>query len=219
MKQIAIVHTVQSVADTFGKSLREFLGGDVKIYNIWDDFLAINANELGEFTINNKNRLFADIKNAESTGADAIVISCSTLTPHLDYIRPFIGVPVIAIDDAMTELAVTLGEKILVAATARSTIGATTDKIYADAAKAGRRVEVSQMVISEAFEALKVNDLEKHDRILVDAMKDVSGYDCIVLAQASMAPCMEAIEKACGIRTLSSPRLCMERVGKTLGIL
>ncbi len=219
MKQIAIIHTVQSVADTFGASLREFLGGEVKVYNIWDDFLAINPNELGEFTVNNKNRLFADIRNAESTGADAIVISCSTLTPHLDHIRPFISVPVIAIDDAMTETAVSLGEKILVIATARSTIDGTTEKVYADAAKAEKKVKVDQMVVSEAFEALKVNDLPRHDAILKDSVKSVSGYDCIVLAQASMAPCMEDIEKITGIRTLSSPKLCMERVGKTLGLL
>ena len=216
MKQIAIIHTVQSVADTFGAQLREVLGSDVKIYNLWDDFLAINSNEVGEFTINNKNRLFNDVKNAEATGADVIVLSCSTLTPHLRYIRPYIKVPIIAIDDAMSAKAVSAASNILVIATAESTIQPTTDKLYEDAAAAGKTIHVDQMVVSEAFQALKVNDMPRHDAILKEAVKDIKGYDCLVLAQASMAPCEKDIQSITGIETLSSPGLCMEMVKETL---
>ena len=212
MKQIAVIHTVQSVADTFGAKLKEYLGGNVKIYNIWDDFLAINANELGEFTMNNKNRLFGDIKNAELTGADLIVLSCSTLTPHLDNIRPFISVPVVAIDDAMTETAVGVGKKILVVATAQSTLAPTTDKLYCDAKRAGREITIDHLHLPEAFKALQANDMVLHDKLVLEAAEKISGYDCIVLAQASLAPCEKKIQEITGIPTLSSPELCMKRV-------
>ena len=148
MKTVALVHTVMSVASTFGGQLKEYLGGDVKIYNIWDDFLAINPNEIGVFTTENKNRLFRDVKNAEMTGADVIVVTCSTLTPYMQYIRPFVTVPVIAVDDAMTMKAAGIGGKILAVATAGSTIQPTTDKVIEDAAKLGKTVEVDQMVLS-----------------------------------------------------------------------
>ena len=91
MKEIALIHTVQSVAVTFGKELSDYLGEEVKIYNLWDQFLSINPNEVGEFTKNNQYRLLNDVKNAELTGADIIVISCSTLTPHIKAIRPYIS--------------------------------------------------------------------------------------------------------------------------------
>ena len=54
-----------------------------------------------EFTIENRCRLYNDIKSAEMAGADMIVVTCSTLTPVVNMIRPFIKVPLIAIDDAM----------------------------------------------------------------------------------------------------------------------
>ena len=111
MKSIALIHTVESVAVSFGKTLKKILNEEVKIHNIWDDFLANNPNEIGEFTIDNRNRLFNDIKSAEMTGADVIVVTCSTLTPVVKMIRPFIKVPLIAIDDAMGEKAVLYGEK------------------------------------------------------------------------------------------------------------
>ena len=50
MKSIALLHTVQSVADIFGKELQEFLPEPVIIRNLWDDYLA-NA---GSWRIHNR---------------------------------------------------------------------------------------------------------------------------------------------------------------------
>ena len=110
------------MADTFEAKLRAGVSQDIKVYNMLDEFLAKNPNEIGEFTIENRNRLLNDVKTAEMTGADVIVTTCSTLTPVIEMIRPFIKAPVIAIDDAMAKKCVTFGPKVLVMATAESTI-------------------------------------------------------------------------------------------------
>ena len=47
MKSIALIHTVKSVASGFDDSLRNYLGYEVKIHNLWDDFLANNPTKLG----------------------------------------------------------------------------------------------------------------------------------------------------------------------------
>ena len=216
MKQIALLHTVKSVVDFFGPELNKVLEGKARLYNIWDEFLAVNPNDVGEFTTNNKNRLLMDLKNAELTGADLIVVTCSTLTPHLPYLRPLISVPVIAIDDAMSKKAVSLGKKILVMATAGSTVQGTCDKLLADAEEAGVEVEIESMVFPDAFEAMKKQEMDLHDELLLKAAKNISGYDCIVLAQASMAHLDHEIELMTEIPTVSSPRLCMEQVRDTL---
>ena len=44
MKSIALIHTVKSGAAGFDDSLRNYLGYEVKIHNLWDDFLANNPN-------------------------------------------------------------------------------------------------------------------------------------------------------------------------------
>ena len=187
MKSIALIHTVKSVASGFDDSLRNYLGYEVKIHNLWDDFLANNPNEIGEFTIQNRNRLFCDMKAQELTGADIIVTTCSTLTPAVELIRPFIQVPVIAIDDAMARRSVLYGKRIMVMATAESTVGPTVSKIKAEADKAGREADISTCVCMDAFFAMKAMDMKKHDMILREKAGELKGYDCIVLAQASMA--------------------------------
>ena len=216
MKSIALIHTVKTVANSFEQKLKDYVGEPVKIHNLWDDFLANNPNEIGEFTIENRCRLYNDIKSAEMTGADMIVVTCSTLTPVVNMIHPFVKVPLIAIDDAMGRKAVTYGDKILVLATAGSTEGPMREKLNAEAAKLNKTIQIDFKANAEAFQAMKVVQMDRHDAILLDMAKNISGYDCVVLAQASMAHLDQKIEEICKIPVLSSPGLCMEQVKETL---
>ena len=143
-----------------------------------------------------------------------IVVTCSTLTPVVNMIRPFVKVPLIAIDDAMGRKAVTYGDKIL--ATAGSTEGPMREKLNAEAAKLNKTIQIDFKANAEAFQAMKAVQMDRHDAILLDMAKDISGYDCVVLAQASMAHLDQKIEAICKIPVLSSPGLCMEQVKETL---
>lgn len=219
MKKIALIHTVKPVVVSFDQQLREFLNEKVEIYNLWDSFLADNPNEIGTFTINNRNRLYNDIRSAEMTDCDVIVVTCSTLTPTVGLIRPFIEKPLIAIDDAMGRKAVQMGTKIMAYASAASTEGPMQAKLQEEAGRAGKTISVDFRSNKEAFLAMKQMDMETHDRILLKGAKDIKGYDVIVLTQASMAHLTEQISKITGIPTLSSPKLCMQEVKDTLNQL
>jgi hypothetical protein len=59
-------------------------------------------------------------------------------------------------------------------------------------------------------------EMDKHDDLIKKMVQEVSGYDCIVLAQASMAHLESDISKICGCPVLSSPKLCMEQVKKII---
>lgn len=216
MKRIALIHTVKGVADTFEKRLKEYLPMEIKVHNLLDDFLADDPNEVGEFTKTNRLRLFNDIRNAEMTGADLIVVTCSTLTPTVEKIRPFIGVPVIAIDDAMARLAARSGQKVLVMATAESTVQPTLDKIGQEARSQGLDIGLSSLVCKPAFVALKAMDMALHDKLLKEMAGDIQGFDAIVLAQASMAHLEDEIREITKVPVLSSPRLCFEEIRETL---
>lgn len=216
MKRIVLIHTVPKLAMEFKQDLAAYLAEEVKIYNIWDDFLAIDPNETGSFSIDNHNRLFYDLRSAELTGADLIVVTCSTLTPAIEKLRPFFKLPIIAIDDALGQLAATQYQQILVLATAGSAAIATAAKLEAEATLAGRQITVDTKVVAEAFAALKLMEMERHDALVMAAAGACQGYDCIVLAQASMAHLAEAILQAAGIPVLASPKLCMAQIKETL---
>ncbi len=212
MKRIALIHTVKSVYLSFEEQVRTQIR-KIGIYNTLDDFLAMDANARGgEFTQDNLNRLFSLVKAAELTGVDLIVTTCSTLTPSIVKIRPFIRIPVLAIDDAMSEKAVSLGERITVMATAQSTIGPTCEKLRQDARKIGKNPIIKPLVSPQAFSALKEQDMQRHDELVKASAVEVKNQEVVVLAQASMAHLEQDIQGICGCPVLSSPRLCVERI-------
>lgn len=212
MRTIALVHTVKTVANTFEDKIRTRIEEPLKIYNLLDDFLALHPNEVGEFTITNKNRLYHDLKNAELTGADLIVVTCSTLTPVVEELRSFMKVPVIAIDDAMGRKAVETGNRILIYATAGSTVVPTRNKLEKEGRILGRTVQLFEKVCAEAFAALKTGQMEIHDQLLLEEAKSLKDVDCIVLAQASMAHLQKEMERITNIPVLASPDLCIEDI-------
>ena len=123
MKRIACIHTVYSVIQSFTQQLREGVPGDFLIHTLYDDFLATDPAMTGEFSETNHNRLRLDMQAQALTGADLIVVSCSTLSPSVRRLRGEFSVPVVAIDDAMVNEAVTLGSRIGLLAPANSTVG------------------------------------------------------------------------------------------------
>jgi Asp/Glu/hydantoin racemase len=216
VKRIALIHTVPSVYLTFEKQLREVLPQEVIIHNLLDDFLATNPIETGSFTEINVERLRNDMNNAVLTGCDLVVTTCSTLTPSVELIRATLTTPVIAIDDAMAQKAVTLGQHITVLATAVSTVKPTLQKIAAEAAKAGKEVVLDSKVCTEAMTALKSGDTETHNRLIAEMAKNLGDTQVVVLAQASMAHMEAEVERICNLPTLSSPKLCMQQVAAFL---
>lgn len=216
MKRVAMIHTVRPVLGSFPQLLQEVVGEEIIMHSILDDFLASDPAEIGCFSQENMNRLFNDLKSCELTKADVIVVTCSTLTPAVQQIRPFIRVPVVAIDDAMTEQAVRLGRKIKVVATAMSTLKPTIAKLEQEAKLAGVTIEVDAQDNEPAYTAMRKGDMATHDALVLKMIEEVKGYDCIVLAQASMGHLQAKAQEIAKVPVLGSPILCCEKVKKIL---
>lgn len=215
MAKVSLIHTVQSVLLTFDKKIKESIH-DVKIVNTLDEYLASDPAEKGEFTVTNMQRLFAIIKCAEMTEPDAIVVTCSTLSPTIEKIRPFITVPLITIDEAMIRQAAAAGSKITILATAESTVGPTKAKLLSEVQKLNKEVEVSVIVCPDAYVAIKAGDREYHDEIIKRRALEIKQQDVVILAQASMAHLEDIVQKICGCTVLSSPRMCIAQLKETL---
>ena len=175
----------------------------------------IRAGSLRRVTIR---RLINQIASAEAAGADAVLVTCSSIGPGVALARQLFDIPVIRIDDAMAEEAVRRARTIGVLATLRTTLDPTTALLREKAAEAGRRVELVECLCEEAFPAVLAGDTEKHDRILREAlMNDLKDVDTIVLAQASMARVVATLPPG-ALRTpvLSSPELAVLRARRLL---
>ena len=212
MKRVACIHTVYSVIESFTGQLRAGLGADVKIHTLYDDFLATDPGETGRFSGINHQRLRCDMTAAVLTGADVIVVSCSTLSPSVRLLRGEFNVPVVAIDDAMVNAAVRLGRRVGLLATAESTVEPSRSALEAAAKAIGKEVDSQVLCDPEAIRALKAGDREAHDARVLKLADKLEDRDVIVLAQASMAHMEGLVATHTGLPTLSSVDRCVAQV-------
>ena len=216
-KRLALVHTVATLVPRFRELSRELLPG-VETFDIVDETLLRDATRDGRVSLETARRLFAHLAAAEAHGADAVLVTCSSMGNAVDAARPFAGVPLARVDQAMAERAVERATRIGVLATLWSTLKPTAALIERVASERGRSVEVRTRLCDGAFEALRAGDDERHDEIVRDGLRELLGWaEVVVLAQASMARVIDSLtdqERATPI--LSSPRLGMERMREIL---
>lgn len=212
-RRLALVHTVAGLVPRFRELSAELIP-DVETFDIVDETLLRDATREGRVSLETARRLFSHLAAAESHGADAILVTCSSMGGAVDAARPFAGVPLLRVDQAMAEQAVERGAHIGVLATLWSTLGPTAALIRRTADESGRSVEVRDRLCDGAFEALGEGDTERHDSLVRDGLRELLGWaDVIVLAQASMARVVDTLsEDERRIPILSSPRLGMERM-------
>ena len=198
------------------RQLREGIPGDFKIHTLYDDFLASDPADTGKFSAINHQRLRLDFQACALTGADVIVVSCSTLSPSVRLLRGEVNVPVVAIDDAMVADAVAAGRRIGLLATANSTVGPSSSALQAAAAAAGTEIQLQVLCNEEANRAMKSGDKATHDRLVLELAEQLAPCDVVVLAQASMAHMEAAVAERTGIPVLSSPKRCIAQVREIL---
>jgi Asp/Glu/hydantoin racemase len=149
-------------------------------------------------------------------GAVALLNACSSVGEAASAARPVIGIPIIKIDDTMTEHAITMGRRIGVVATVKTTLEPTVRLIRAKAAAAGKDIEITEALAEGAFQALLDGKSEQHDEIVkrtIVALAD--SVDVIVLAQVSMARLIPQLADL-KVPVMSSPRSGVEAVRDAL---
>jgi len=207
-KKLALIHTATVNATTITQLCKEAMP-DVEVFNIVDESLLKNTIAEQKLTPTTYRRLAGYLESAEAAGADAILVTCSSIGPAVDAARPLVNVPVLRIDQAMADEAVQLGQRIGVIATLSTTLKPTAALIQASAAAQSKPIELVTHLCTGAFDAVINGDTATHDRLVTAGLKDLMDkVDVIVLAQATMARVVDtlsATEKR--IPILSSPRL------------
>ncbi len=212
---LAFIHTGHVLIPVFGQLSKEHLAG-VDVFHMLDESLIRNTIALGGLSKLTIRRLLGMIESAHQGGADAVMVTCSSIGEGVAIAREQFDFPILRVDEAMAEKAVETGGRIGVAATLRTTLEPTVALLRETAARAGRDVQIVPQLSDGAFERLIAGDALQHDRMLAAALSELrKDVDVIVLAQASMAR-VAAQFNGPGPPILSSPELAIRRARELL---
>jgi Asp/Glu/hydantoin racemase len=216
-KTLGLVHTSATLVPVFQQLCRAKLPG-VDVFNIADDSLIKDVIARGELTPATARRAAAHIASAEAAGADFILVTCSSIGPAVEAAAPFVGVPVLRVDQPMADEAARIGRNVGVVATLPTTLAPTADLLQRRAALAGKPVNLVTRLCEGAFDALMSGDAAKHDAMVAGALRELAARcDVIVLAQASMARVVDQLPAADKrVPILASPPLAIDYLAKVL---
>ena len=211
---ITMIHTVFPIVNNLKAIFEKKLGNQsATIYNIVDDSILPRILNNGSLSPEIVSTVYQHISSAEKMGSDIILVTCSSISEVVDIVSPLVSVPVIKIDDAMTDEAVKIADTLGVVATIETTLNPTINQIRKKMAILEKEIKIVPLLCSDAYQALiSENNPEKHDLLLYEAIKEIiEDIDAIVLAQASMARLLPKLKKLTNKPILTSTESGIER--------
>ncbi len=193
MKKLYTINTNEAevfldvIYNPFVKGFKEN-NPDIRVFNIIDDSLLNDTREYKGMTVAIANRMLNYAKAAEGSGADGVLVTCTSVNKATKMIRPLLHIPILNIEEPVAEMALESGKRIGVLATVPTSPKAISDVIREKAAEAGKDVEIVERVADGAFDVLRAGNRAKHDEMVCEALYQLAKeVDCIAFAQISMS--------------------------------
>lgn len=214
MRRVALLHTGAVVIPTFAALTKEHWPS-IEVVNLLDDRIVADLSA-EERRTSVPDRLRELVSAARAGGAEAVVLTCSSISGEAAGVAAEVGIPVLRIDEAMADQAAAIGGRIAVIATLPTTLEPTCRLLAERVALAGAEAQIERVLVEGAFSAVAGGDREEHDRLVEAAVSAAAARaDVVVLAQASMA---SAAGGDYPVPVLSSPLPGVLRVKEVLGL-
>lgn len=201
--RVGFVHTVPSLAPRFDALLAARRAEATAIHLVDPRLLATAVRSGVDERVHDA--VAAHAAHLAAQGADAVLVTCSSIGEAAEAAAPSAVVPVVRVDAAMASsarrIAAAGGGRIAVLATLAATLGPTSRLLARDD---GAEVHVRSAIVDGALAAREAGDERRHDELIAQAVRSAAAdADVVVLAQASMAAA--AALSAVAVPVLSSP--------------
>lgn len=194
-------HSVAPCEEAFARLFPE-----AEAVRLLDESLYADVDADGSLPANIGERLSSLFRHCVLSGAKGIVFTGSTFGPAVDAAKGGLPVPLLKADEAMSEMAVAKGRRILILATAKRAIPVIRHNLEIAGRAAGASLEITEAWVPDAQAANNAGHAEVHDRAIAEMTSSRSeGFDVIVLGQMSMAPARRLMPTAVAARVLTSP--------------
>src|SRR5437764_15284938 len=107
---LAFVHTSHVLIPMFTQLAKEHLSG-LEVFHMSDESLIKNTIAAKGLTKSTTRRLIAMIGSAHEGGADAVMVTCSSIGPAVAVARSQFDFPILRIDESIAEAAVKVGPR------------------------------------------------------------------------------------------------------------
>lgn len=211
MTKVCIFHTGISTFAPLQALAQEFMPG-VEFMHIVEDALIKDVMKAGGPDADISARIALYVMSADRAKCDIFMTACSSIGEVVEECRRITRMTITRIDEAMVDAAIAKGGVISVLATVETTLRPTLNLVRRKAAEQGKKIELRQVLMADAFRALLAGDTATHNQIVQHGVMEAArGSDVLVLAQASMARALAGLGTI-PVPVLTSPELGMRHL-------
>lgn len=201
----ALKHSIAPIEAAFAKAWPE-----ARLMNLLDDSLSADLARDGQLNDTMTERFLALGDYAAATRANGILFTCSAFGPCIEAVaRAHAPMPVLKPNEAMIERAAKMGRRIGLLSTFPPTLASMPPEFPTS-------VQVVPKLAEGALAALDRGDSTTHDRLIVEASKDLRDCDVVALAQFSIAATAQLVAEATGRPVVTTPDSAVDKLMKLL---
>ena len=214
--RIALVHATPVAVDPIARSFRE-IWPEADPVGILDDGLALDRAAAGSLTDDLARRIVALGQYGLSTGAKAVLYTCSAFGPAIEEAARLLPVPVLKPNEAMFEEALETGGNIGMIATFGPAVAMMEQEFAEEAVRMKPGARLTSWLAPGAIEALRAGDADTHNRRVAEGVAALGERDAILLAHFSTSRAGEACRALTARPVLSSPDAAVRKLRRLLG--
>ena len=210
MARITLIHALRHSPPPIEAAFARLWPGNT-LMNLMDDSLAADLARDGKLTPAMTERFRGLGRYAVGTGSAAILFTCSAFGPCIEAVASeHGGIPVLKPNEAMIEEIIASGAKrVGLLATFAGTLTSMPREFPAD-------IEVVPCLAEGALAALDAGDVATHDRLAVEASRQLAGCDAIALGQFSLAHVAPMVAEATGLAVFTTPDSAVRKLKRIL---
>lgn len=214
--RIALIHAVPLAIGPITAAFERDWAGAERM-NLLDDTLSVDRARDADLTAAMSARIGALADYAVSTGANAILFTCSAFGAAIDAAAARHSLPILRPNEAMFDSAFALGDRIgMVATFEPSVAGMEAEFVEAAARRDRRHAKIETLCIADAMTALRAGNEARHNELVATTAARLAHCDAIMLAHFSTSIAAQACRAKVSRPILTSPDAAVSRLKSIL---
>lgn len=213
--KVALISSTKAVFGPMEAAFAEIFP-EAQIMHILDETLLEDFRREGGLSPHSRAKALQMALTAQRAGVDGILFTCSTLSPAVDDLRPFISTPMVKIDEPVILYLIQNFKEIGLLATAETVLKSVENQFKKIAERLNRQVSWHSFVKSDAWPILGKNP-EEFYRIMGEYASALAPkHEALLLTQVSIAPARNFVEEKIKSKIFAAPSFAVHALKEVL---
>lgn len=213
--KVALISSTKAVFGPMEAAFAEIFP-EAQIMHILDETLLEDFRREGGLSAHSRAKALQMALTAQKAGVDGILFTCSTLSPAVDDLRPFITLPMVKIDEPVISHLVQNFKDIGLLATAETVLKSVENQFKKIAQRFSRQISLNSFVKGAAWPLLAKNP-ESFYKIMAEYVSTLGEkHEALLLTQVSIAPARDFVEEKIKSKIFASPFFAVQALKEVL---